>query len=194
MEMNLTNLDALTRSYMRTEAEGDIAADRLYVSDRLSQGGAGEWPDLLLEAIEAGDAGTLAALLNRNGRLNTHETYVRKGVLRTKKVPYTAAETLAEGEYNRFYIRGICARAIAESIEEVEVYRAKLVMHPRPESLARVGLRLTPTALLADLRVHTHVDTVLGVPAGPNSGLSVRLIATGSPQDRGAAPGWSPEG
>jgi hypothetical protein len=194
MVMNLTNLDALTRNYMRTEAEADIAADRLYVSDRLSPGGAAEWPDLLLEAIEAGDAGTFAGLLNRNGRLNTHETYVRKGVLRTKRVPYTAAETLAEGEFNRFYIRGVCARAIADSIDEVEVYRAKLVMHPRSESLARVGLRLAPTALLADLRVHTHVDTVLGVPAGPNSGLSVRLIANGSPQDRGAAPGSFPEG
>lgn len=192
--VNLVNLDETTRQHMLAEVEGDLAAGHLYISDRLSPAGAIEWSDLLLEAIDAGDSDSLATQLNRNGRLNTHENYVRNGVLRTKKVPWTAAETLAEGEFNRFYIRGVCARSIAESLGEVEVYRAKFVMHPRPESTARTGIRLDPLALLEDLRTHTHVDTALGVPAGPNSGLSVRLLATAPSPGRNAGLGLSPEG
>jgi len=36
-----------------------------------------------------------------------------------------AHEMLAEGEFNRFYIRALCARAIEDGLPEVTVYRAK---------------------------------------------------------------------
>jgi hypothetical protein len=175
--MDLVNLDDVTREHMRAEAERDLAEGTIYLSDRLTATGAAEWPDLLLEAIDAGNADRLTATLNRNGRLNSHEIYIRKGVARSRSVPVTAAETLAEGEYNRFYIRGVCARALAEGAE-IEVYRAKSVMRPRPESAARIGVRLDPSALLEDLRAHTHIDSALGVPSGPNSGLSIRLVTS----------------
>jgi hypothetical protein len=42
-------------------------------------------------------------------------------------VPVTAADTLAEGEFNRFYLRGLCRRASAANMAEIEVYRAKEV-------------------------------------------------------------------
>jgi hypothetical protein len=60
----------------------------------------------------------------------------------------------------------------------VEVYRAKPVQDPRPRSRQIIGTRIDAQRLLGDLRAHPGgIDSALGVPAGPNSGLSVRLPA-----------------
>jgi len=56
-----------------------------------------------------------------------------------------------------------------------ELVSAKRVRNPRPESEALVETTLPPEALLADLRAHSDRPPSLGVPSGPNSGLSVRL-------------------
>ncbi len=103
------------------------------------------------------------------------ESRTRSGEMKSKKVPVTAPETLAEGEFNRFYARGLCARAIAEGISEVLVYRGKEVKQPRPESQARVGTRIAAKTLLEDLRKSQGVEPALGIPAGPNSGLTICL-------------------
>ncbi len=93
------------------------------------------------------------------------------------KVASNAAEMLAEGELNRFFIRGLCICMTAADVNaEVEIYRAKEVEKPRSESQMRIGKRVRASALLNDLRQNIAVDTALGVPAGPNSGLSVRAI------------------
>jgi hypothetical protein len=86
-----------------------------------------------------------------------------------------AHEMLAEGEFNRFYIRALCLRAIEDGIPDVVVYRAKPVENPRSESQQKIDEHVSPEALLRDLRIHPGVDTALGLPPGPNSGLSVRL-------------------
>ena len=85
-------------------------------------------------------------------------------------MPSNAPETLAEGEFNRFYIRGLCRRAVEENVAQLVIYRAKTVTHARPESERRIGATVSPGALLADLRQNVGVDTVLGVPAGPEFG------------------------
>lgn len=82
---------------------------------------------------------------------------------------------LAEGELNCFYIRGVCRRAIEEGMA-VEVYRARRVAQPRPQSEALIGKRPNPDALLGDLRRNVGRGTYHHVPGGPNSGLSVRLV------------------
>ena len=91
------------------------------------------------------------------------------------EVPYTAPETLAEGEFNRFYARGLCRRAIEEGTSQLIVYRAKQVMNARSASQAKIGTKISAKELLQDLRTHPGVDTALGLPQGPNSGLSVKL-------------------
>ena len=98
-----------------------------------------------------------------------------KGGLTTAHVPVTAPETLAEGEFNRFYARGLCSRAIEENISHVEVYRGKLVENPRPESEEKIGTKLSAKELLNDLRTSQGVEPCLGVPPGPNSGLTIRF-------------------
>jgi hypothetical protein len=176
MPLNYVNLDERTRALMRDEIAVDIAARTLYTSPRLSTRGAHEWPDLLRHAAATGNDETLAEHLNSDGRLNQLEERRKPtGGVTMVKVPVTAAATLAEGEFNRFYIRALCQRAIEQSVPRLIVYRAKDATSPRRESEEKVGTEIDPQQLLADLRANPGVDTALGLPAGPNSGLSVRL-------------------
>src|SRR5690606_25127289 len=108
---------------------------------------------------------------------NTTEIRVRNGKPSIAKVPVTAAHGLAEGEFNRFYMRGLCRLAIEAHLGSLVVYRAKPVMVPRYDSEQKIGTEVSPSQLLIDLRTHIGVDTALGLPNGPNSGLSVRLAA-----------------
>jgi hypothetical protein len=171
---NLLDLDAQTRHFMRLEFHRDIAEGTLYISPRLSPAGQSVYANELLDAIEHGSPESLAAALDSPRFFNpTEPRESEDGADRGVRVPDTAAVTLAEGEFNRFYIRGLCRRAMANGIDRLVVYRAKAVDDPRSESRQRIGTLLDPAALLEDLR--ERVDTMFGVPTGPNSGLSVRI-------------------
>ena len=90
------------------------------------------------------------------------------------RVPVTAPDTMAEGEFNRFYIRAVCRRAIETSNPTVAVYRARASDNPRPESEALVGKVFQAAELLRDLTKSAGVEAALGM-AKPNSGLSVAM-------------------
>lgn len=170
------NLDDQTRKFMLKELEMDIEKGTLYISPRLNSRGQSMWAELLKEAIVGHNDDWLATQLSVRGCMKSHEERrLRSGKITVVKVPVTAPETLAEGEFNRFYARGLCARAIAEGISEVVVYRGKQVRRPRSESQAMIGRRIDPTALLEDLRKSQGVEPALGIPPGPNSGLTVCL-------------------
>jgi len=176
MSLSLTNLDDKTRSLMLKEVEDDIASTRLYSSPRLSQAGQADYSDLLQKAIANHDEVWLASQLRSGNRINMQEPRRKpSGGTTSVKVPVTAPETLAEGEFNRFYIRGLCRRAEQEGIASLVVYRAKHVENPRPESERKIGSSISAQSLLNDLRNNIGIDTALGLPAGPNSGLSVKL-------------------
>lgn len=170
------HLDPRTRKLMADEVARDMAAGTLYYGQRLSAQGRQDWPQLLQDAIARGDEDSLAASLRRGNRLNTTEQRrTPSGGTTTAGVPVTAAETLADGEFNRFYIRAVCRRALEDGIPIVIVSRAKPAMNARSASEAKIGTRLHADALLNGLRTNPGVDTALGLPAGPNSGLSVEL-------------------
>jgi hypothetical protein len=175
--MNFISLDERTRAFMLEEIEHDLAGDAWYRSPRLTSAGLADWPDLLRDAAREGNEATLAGALRSRGRLkHTELSHTKSGREITKDVPFNAAETLAEGEFNRYYVRGVCRVAIADGMTEVEVYRAKAVQTPRSASQAKLGSRVDPQRLLDDLRRSSGtLDSALGIPAGPNSGLSVRL-------------------
>lgn len=173
--LNLTNLDDITRPRMRAEVEADIASGNLYESPRLSRNGRADYPALLLAATDHGTDESLAAQLATGGRLEQMETATRNAKTFPKKVPITAPQTLAEGEFNRFYARGLCLRAVDEGHGQVRVYRAKDVVSPRPQSEAMIGKLVNAHALLVDLRQSSGIEPALGLPPGPNSGLSVEL-------------------
>ncbi|MHB8240944.1 MAG: hypothetical protein ACYDHN_03040 [Solirubrobacteraceae bacterium] len=178
MALALSNLDDETRRHMVAEMEHDLAANTLYTGKYLSSFGAERYPDLLRDALNEGTDDSLAAALAEPGLFEiTYQKRKPSGGFAPAKVPHTAPVTLAEGEFNRFYLRGLCQRVLADGGHEVEIYRARESLSPRLESEAMIGKHLDAASLLADLREHVGVDTALGLPPGPNSGLSGRLVA-----------------
>lgn len=175
MGLRYESLDAAVRASMVQEVEQDQANGSLYISPRLTHAGAQAWPDLLREAAERHDDTWLAAALRSHGHMRTEEQRRRRqGGFTTVAVPHTAPDTLAEGEFNRFYARGLCVNVLASGGADVEVYRGKEVENARPESQAMIGRRLPAQQLLNDLRTSQGVEPALGLPPGPNSGLTVR--------------------
>ena len=177
MSLFYENLDERTRQLMLEEVEYDIAHNQLHISPFLSGQGQWDYPHLLRKAIQKGNDETLGQELQARRRI------VRALPRRKPRGGYViaatvenAAEVLAESEFNRYYIRGLARRALQDGISELVVYRAKPVRNPRPESEARVDTSLPPKELLLDLRAHPGDELpVLGIPSGPNSGLTVRL-------------------
>jgi len=175
MSIRYDSLDEDVRAAMRRELERDQANNALYISPRLTEAGARAWPEILREAFAHHDDRWIASSLRSRGLIRTEEQRRKpKGGFTTAQVPHTAPDTLAEGEFNRFYARGLCAHVVASGGVDVEVYRGKEVQNPRPESQAMLGRRLPAQSLLDDLRTSQGVEPALGLPPGPNSGLTVR--------------------
>ena len=176
MPLQLLSLDDRIRAFMLSEIALDEERQNLYISKRLTTFGADAYPAMLKDVVRSGADADLAQRLRTHGCFAETETrQLKGGKITVARIPVTAPETFAEGEFNRFYLRAICRAAIEDGVPEVEVYRARHSENPRPESEALVGKALPAITLLRDLRQNTGVDTCLGLPPGPNSGLSARL-------------------
>ncbi len=174
MSFSFKDLTNETRRYMIEEVNYDLQNGNLYLSDRLSDTGKSVYADLLIKSIEHGDEATLAQSLI--GKFNS--TYFRKnpsGTLSSVKMPINQNVMLAEGEFNRFYIRALCRTAMLKG-RKLKIYRAKFSTSPRLDSERKIGSFVDAQQLLLDLRKNTGTDTALGLPPGPNSGLSVELV------------------
>lgn len=175
LSFDLPNLDELTRALMVEEFQDDARQQRLYISPLLSGQGVHDYAALLEEALRHGSPDSLAARLRERRRiLRSTQRRKRGGGFQLAAVPYNAAQTLAESEFNRYYIRAVCRRALLAGVPVV-VYRAKRVGQPRTDSEALIGEQVDPAALLEDLRAHPGERAALGIPGGPGSGISVRL-------------------
>lgn len=173
MPFDYPNLE-IVRPEMVVEIEADRANSAIYISSRLTDAGVKQWPELLLRAAQVGDSDSLAQELGTPGLLNEYEVATRNGKMNTKRVPVSAAETLAEGEFNRYYLRGLARIALATG-QRIEIYRGRASVNPRSSSTAAEGNVLDPSELLVELRSNVRVDVALGLPPGPNSGLTGRL-------------------
>lgn len=164
---NFINLSQSVREKMISEIESDISNDCLYKSPRLSETGAETYPELLKESVLRGNEASLTEALG--DLMNSVEVVNNK----TRKVPKNAASLLAQSEFNRFYIRGICCEAIENGIEEVEVYRGRESSWSRPESDAVIGNKISAKELLEDLR--NNIGKQPKYLPEINSGLTVKL-------------------
>ena len=175
MPLQYENLDPTTRRFALAELERDREADTFHASDRLRPTAIAEYQRLLHEAIRYYDDFWLEE--RANDLLMDFETRrTRSGGQTTAKIPDMAARMLAEGDFNRYYMRGVCLRAIDEGRQVVEVYRARLSLEPRAESAELEGQRLPAADVLAYLRGSPSTVPAVTALARPNSGLSVRLV------------------
>lgn len=168
MALDLRNLDDTTRNYMLQELQADIDAGEVYHSKFLTEQGEEQWNSVLMQAIQQHDSTWLGEkLVSDQLAVPEYKMTDKNGVER--RVTLEPAN-LADSEFNRYYIRGVCLRAIDEGITEVITYRAK----PAGNPVSAEDQRLNPRKLLIDLRSNKG-ETVLDVPSNPNSGISVML-------------------
>ena len=175
MPLQYQNLDPTTRRYAIAELDDDLKSGAFHASERLRPTAVAEYQRLLRESIRYYD--DLWLEQHASDLLVDFETrQTRSGGQTTAKIPEMASRMLAEGDFNRYYMRGVAMRAIEEGRQIVEVYRARLSLEPRPDSAEAEGQRLQAREVLDYLR--GAIDTPPGdVRLGrPNSGLSVRLV------------------
>jgi hypothetical protein len=174
MSFEFRHLDDVTRGYMLEEIQAAQQEKNLYYSRRFNDDGIARWPELLQEAARRHDAPWLAHQLESEGLLKGLEgARTPSGGYTIKHVPHTAAETLAEGQFNRYYILAVCRRALAESKSSVIVYRAKQRAERPSDPDELIGSSLDAQVLHAALRLHqSSLEHQL---LQPNSSLSVYL-------------------
>jgi hypothetical protein len=169
MGLRYEDLTPETRRFMLEEIQRDDLAETLYRSPWLTQGGQGDWAEILREAATNGTHDTLAAQLRLRGRI------VARAQRRKPNSPQMTwyaigphAPDVMACEFNVFYCRGLCRRAIAENIPRLEVYRARVSARPRHESEMKLGLLVEPEVILIDLRSSHGTEPSFGLPPGPN--------------------------
>lgn len=167
MGLNQKDLNQETRRLMIQEIDHD--GQKLYISPRLNAQGKIAWFELLREAAANHSDDWLASQIAHQRLLNLQELRQGKPIA----MRHDAPNMLAEGEFNRFYMRGICLRAIELGAPSVVGYRARVSQNPRAESLAIIGKIFEPKEFLDRLRSAIGADTPFGYPGSANSGLSV---------------------
>jgi hypothetical protein len=170
-------LDEDTRSFMLEELEHDARSDAIYFSARFSEAGKSACYDCLREAIQNGNEQTLAAALSRPDFWKPFEVHHRGTKSYPVKIaPINVARIYAQGEFNVYYLRGLCRRLLAEGETHAEVYRAKKVAVPRTGQTVDPGDLLPLQDVLEDLRSRDEGVSRLGLPRGVLSGLSLRRL------------------
>lgn len=172
MAFEFRNLDVVTRAHMIDQVLEAEKTQNLYFSKRFSPEGQRRWPNLLRQAAKDHNEHWLAYQLEANACfINMESRHLQSGGYTIAHVPCSASETMAEGQFNRFYMLGLCHRAIDEGKDCVTVYRAKEVTSPREESCVLIGKKYAPKLLMDEIGpVEKSLRHEL---LRPNSGLSI---------------------
>ena len=173
MALTLSDLDERTREFMLEELEADLARRCLYISPYLTEDGRAAYARALREAIRNGTEESLATELRTPGRMETPRSWKRGAPIRD--LPSSAPDALAEAEFHRFYVRGLCRRALAEGVRTLVIYRAKSGEPSRAKVDAMVGVQIDAASLLEDLRATSGLTPPRVLHGCPTPGMSVRL-------------------
>jgi hypothetical protein len=176
MPLQYENLDPVTRRYAIAELDRDYDEGTFHVSERLRPTAIADYKRTLHEALRYYDDLWLEERVD-DFLVDFEPRRTRSGGTTTARVPGMAGRLLAEHDFNNYYMRGVCLRAIDEGRQVVEVYRARLSLTPRAESAKIEGQRLAASDVLAQLRSQPGEESPISTPLGwYNSGLSVRLV------------------
>lgn len=177
MGLNYMQLNETVRRFMLLEFE----QGGHYISPRLNEAGRARWIGLLKDALMYHtDVWLERELLRRNCFIATEYLKSSMGKPVTRAVNREQiAKALAEGEFNRFYIRGLCLAAKSRGLTHVIVTPGRVIPNAPPESRKSVGKAIEVNMLLETLRNHgcKHIDAALGAPEGLTAPacLSARL-------------------
>ena len=176
MPLQYLDLDPVTRRHALAEFEHDRESEGgIRLSERLRPTAGSVYLRLLGEAIRYYDDRWLEERAS-DLLVDFEPRQTPTGGQTTARVPQIAARLLAEGDFNRYYMRGVALRALDEGRQVVEVYRARLSIEPREASTLLEGRRLPAIEVLESLRGNVDGESA-ALPLGlPNSGLSVRLV------------------
>jgi hypothetical protein len=175
MPLQYESLDPTTRRFAIAELDSDMSTGAYHTSERIRPTAITEYHRYLHEALRYYDDRWLEEhASDLMVELETRRT--PGGGMTAVKLPQMAARMLAEGDFNRYYMRGVALRASEEGKQVVEVYRARLSLEPRRESADLEGRRLPAEEVLKYLRGEQTDDPGVTALGRPNSGLSVRLI------------------
>lgn len=168
-KFNFLNLDEETRQLMHSEIKLDSEQQNLYISERLNDIGHRNYESYLIKSVLSGDEESLEQLLD----INTHFNPIYLRQEKPVRMPSNASTLLSQSEFNRYYIRAICLRAINIGKDVVQIYRARESSWSRPESEAKIGKFILAKDLLEDLRNSIGKEPTLFPEI--NSGLSIKL-------------------
>ncbi len=172
MGFNFVDLDNITRKYMLDELEVDIKNDAVFISCWLKEDSATKYIEILKSAITSYDESWLASEILKHNLLKESVDLNNKDIT----IPINANTILAEEEFNKYYMRGVCLRAVKDGTKSVIVYRGQRVTIPSPESQQKLGQELEAETLLDSLRNASDIYSALNVPRRPSPKLTVKLM------------------
>ena len=175
MSLDLPHLDEHTRQFMLAELDADVAAGSLYLSPQLSDVGLSHYQRLLRAAIQSGTEASFAEALGALGAVTPPSRWQHPKEVGPAEAHADATFRLAEREFHRFYIRGLCCRALEQGIDFLVIYRARPADPGRAPADSMIGLRIAVRSLLEDLRGDFPSLPPHGLPQCRDPGLSVRL-------------------
>lgn len=164
---NYLDLNQEIRNYM---LEAILEADEtgnIYVSTIFTEDAKKNWVSLLKEAAQKHDEDWLA------NELNTRKSFLAKNPKTGRDTPWNAAQTLAFGQFKRFYILGLCTFAKKKSYSHIKVYRAMETEHHREESDELIGKSILIDDIEKQLKDVNEVFS--NIFTKPNSGLCAKL-------------------
>jgi hypothetical protein len=178
VSLDLLHLDPYTRRFMLAELEIDLAAGTLYLSPQLSEEGLRQYCPLLRAAIVTGTEASLAEALHAGDAVRPPTRWQHPREVGPGEALDDLTMRLAEREFHRFYIRGLCRRALDQGVEALVIYRARPADSGRAGADSMIGVRIDATSLLDDLRGTFRSLPPHGLPQCRDPGLSVRLPDT----------------
>lgn len=175
MSLDLPHLDERTRQFMLAELDADVGTESLYRSPQLSETGLCHYQRLLRLAIQSGTEASFAEALGALGAVRPPSRWQHPKEVGPTEALADATFRLAEREFHRFYIRGLCCRALEQGINLLVIYRARPTDEGHRPSDSMIGLRIDVRSLLEDLRGAFRSLPPHGLPQCRDPGLSVRF-------------------
>jgi len=160
---------------MLAELQTDLTDGTLYLSPQLSEEGLRRYGDLLRDAMLDGTDTSFFEALSAQDAVRPPSRWQHPREVGPDEALADVTVRLAEREFHRFYIRGLCCRALDQGVETLVIYRARPADPGRAPADAMIGVRIDARSLLEDLRGAFRSLPPHGLPQCRDPGLSVRL-------------------